>query len=165
MKKPSVTQVLKNLPTSYGTRMLITVFTRAHHWSLSWAKLIESILILSTYLHLGLPSGLFSSSFPTKVLYELLFSLMRATLPSYLILLDLITLIILNEKYMLWSGTLCSTLQPPVTSYLFDPNILLSTLFSNTLSLCSSLHVRDQVLHKYKTAGKIVVLYILILRF
>jgi hypothetical protein len=28
---------------------------------------------------------------------------------------------------------------------LFGPNILLSTLFSNTLSLCTSLHVRDQV--------------------
>jgi hypothetical protein len=29
---------------------------------------------------------------------------------------------------------------PPVTSSLFGPNILLSTLFSNTLSLCSSLN-------------------------
>jgi hypothetical protein len=28
---------------------------------------------------------------------------------------------------------------------LLGPNILLSTLFSNTLSLCSSLSVRDQV--------------------
>jgi hypothetical protein len=35
------------------------------------------------------------------------------------------------------------------------PNILLSTLFSNTLNLCSSLIVRDQVSHPYKTTGKI----------
>jgi hypothetical protein len=35
-------------------------------------------------------------------------------------------------------------LQPLVTSSLFGPNIPLSTLFSNTLSLCSSLNVRDQ---------------------
>jgi hypothetical protein len=35
------------------------------------------------------------------------------------------------------------------------PNILLSTLFSNTLGLCSSLSVRDQVSHPYKTTGKI----------
>jgi hypothetical protein len=34
------------------------------------------------------------------------------------------------------------------------PNILLSTLLSNTLSLCSSLNVRDQVSHPYKTTGK-----------
>jgi hypothetical protein len=45
-------------------------------------------------------------------------------------------------------------LQPPVTSSLFGPSILLSTLFSNTLSLCSSLNVRNQVLHPYRTIGK-----------
>jgi hypothetical protein len=37
---------------------------------------------------------------------------------------------------------LCSFLQPPVASPLFGPNILLNTLFSNTLNLCSSLNVR-----------------------
>jgi polysaccharide pyruvyl transferase WcaK-like protein len=42
---------------------------------------------------------------------------------------------------------------------LLGPNIPLSTLFSNTLSLCSSLSVRDQVSHPYKTTGKITVLY------
>jgi hypothetical protein len=49
--------------------------------------------------------------------------------------------------------------QPPVTSSLFDPNILLSTLFSNTLN------VRDQVLHRYKITGKIIVFHILIFMF
>jgi hypothetical protein len=39
----------------------------------------------------------------------------------------------------------------PVTSSLFGPNILLSTLFSNTLSLYSSFNVRDQVSHPYTT--------------
>jgi hypothetical protein len=45
------------------------------------------------------------------------------------------------------------------------PNILLNTLFSNTLSLCSSLNVRDQVSHSYRTTGTIIVLYILIFMF
>jgi hypothetical protein len=45
------------------------------------------------------------------------------------------------------------------------PNILFNTLFSNTLSLCSSLNVRDQVSHAYRTTGKIIVLYILIFMF
>jgi hypothetical protein len=40
---------------------------------------------------------------------------------------------------------LCSFLQPPVTSSLFGPNILFSNLFSITLSLCSSLKVRENV--------------------
>jgi hypothetical protein len=41
-----------------------------------------------------------------------------------------------------------------VTPSLFGPNIVLSTLFSNTLSVCSSLNVRDQVSHPYRTTGK-----------
>jgi hypothetical protein len=49
-------------------------------------------------------------------------------------------------------------LQPPVTSSLFGPNILLSALFSNTLSLCSSLNVRDQVSHPYRIKDEVIVL-------
>ena len=42
----------------------------------------------------------------------------------------------------IWSSSLCSILQSPVTSFLLGPNVILSTLFSNTLSLCSSPSVR-----------------------
>jgi phosphate starvation-inducible membrane PsiE len=60
---------------------------------------------------------------------------------------------------------LCNILHSPVTSSLLVPNILLRTLFSNTLSLCSSLSVRDQVSHPYKTTGRIMILYILTFTF
>jgi hypothetical protein len=40
---------------------------------------------------------------------------------------------------------------PPVTSGLSGPDILLSTVFSNTITLCSSLHVRDHVSRPYGT--------------
>jgi hypothetical protein len=53
----------------------------------------------------------------------------------------------------------------PVTSSLLGPNTLLSTLFSNTLSLRPSLSVSDQVSHPYRTTGNIIVLYILIFNF
>jgi hypothetical protein len=56
-------------------------------------------------------------------------------------------------------------MQPPVISNFFGPNILLTTLFSNTLSLCSSLNVSDQVPHPYRTTGKIIVLHILMFMF
>jgi hypothetical protein len=53
----------------------------------------------------------------------------------------------------------------PVTTSLLGLSNPLSTLFSNTLSLRSSLNVRDQVSHPYKTTGKTIVLYILIFIF
>jgi hypothetical protein len=40
--------------------------------------------MLSIYLRLGLPCGLFPSGFPTNNLYTFLFSPIRATCPAYL---------------------------------------------------------------------------------
>jgi hypothetical protein len=56
---------------------------------------------------------------------------------------------------------LCNFLHSPVTSSHFGTDILLRTVFSNTLSVCSSLNLRDQVSHPYKTTGRITVSYIL----
>ena len=151
----------------------ITAFTSTRHLYLSWARSFQSmpthpipwrfILILSSHLHLGLPCCLFPSGFPTKTLYTLF--CIRATCPANFILIDLITRAIFGEKYSSLSSSLCSFLHSPVTSSLWGPNILLSTLFSNTLSLRSPLNEKDQVSHPHKTTGEINVLYIVILYF
>ena len=54
---------------------------------------------------------------------------------------------ILGEEYRSLSSSLCNFLHSPITPSLLGPNILLNTLFSNTLSLCSSRNVSDQVSH------------------
>ena len=77
-------------------------------------------------------------------------------MPSPLILLDFITRTILGGEYKSFSSSLCILLHSPVTSSLLGPNILLNTMFSNTLSFLSSRNVSDQVSHPYKTTGKII---------
>ena len=62
-------QLVKKFPAFHGTRRFLTALTSARHLSLSWASPIQSshpnptswrsILILSSHLRLGLPSGLF----------------------------------------------------------------------------------------------------------
>jgi hypothetical protein len=77
----------------------------------------------------------------------------------------LIIPIVFGEEYKSWSSSLCNFLYSPVTSSYFGLNILLSTLLSNTLSLCSFLNARDQISHPYISTGKIIVLYIPIVTF
>jgi len=83
-------QLIKKFPAFHGTRRFITALTSVRHLSLFWSSPIQSIyphpiswrsiLILSTHLRLGLPSGLFPSAFPTKTLYTPLSSVSHSGL-------------------------------------------------------------------------------------
>ena len=109
LEKLTDLQLAKKFPAFYGTRRLITAFTIARHLSLPTASSIQSIpphptswrsiIILSSHLRLGLPNGLFPLGFPTKILYTLLPSSIRATYPAHLIILDFITRTVLGEEY------------------------------------------------------------------
>jgi hypothetical protein len=76
LEKLTVTQLAKKFLAYYGTRRFIPLFTEARHYSVSWARWIQSTsyffkmyLTLSSHLCLGLSSGLFYPCFPTKMLY------------------------------------------------------------------------------------------------
>ena len=72
-------QLVKKFPAFHGTRRFITALTSVRHLSLSWASPIQStcphptswrsILILSTHLRLGLPSGPFRYILLTYLLH------------------------------------------------------------------------------------------------
>ena len=79
LEKLTGLQLDKKFPAFHGTRRFITALTSVRHLSLSWASPTQSIyphptswrsiLILSTHLRLGLPSGLLPSGFLIKTLY------------------------------------------------------------------------------------------------
>jgi hypothetical protein len=117
-------------------------------------------LIPSFHLHLSLLSDLFLRAFPPKPCTLLSF---RMPCPSHLPWHDLP-----NDIYWWVQIMKFLTVQlPPFPRHitLLGPDILLKTLFSDTLNLCSSLSVRDQVSHPHKTSGRIMVLYILTFTF
>ena len=171
LEKQTGLQLVKKFPEFHGTRRFITALTSVRHLSLSWASPIQSIYPHPTswrsilIFHPSTPrSPQWSPSlrFPHQDPIHTLSSPIRATCPTHLILLDFITRTILDEGYKSFSSSLCNLLHSPVTSSLLGSNILLNTMFSNSLSFLSSRNVNDQVSHAYKTTGKIIVLYILI---
>jgi hypothetical protein len=88
----------QDVPRLLWNPSIISVFTRAHHFSLCWNNLIQSmpslpylryILILYCHLRLNLPSGFFRSGLWTRILYGFLISLCvlhGPSIPSSLVL-------------------------------------------------------------------------------
>jgi len=79
------------------------------------------------------------------------------SLPPYVphvILLDFTSRTIFHKEYRSLSSSLCNFLHFFVTWSPLGPNTLLNTLFSNTLSLRSSLNVSDHVSHPYRTTNR-----------
>jgi hypothetical protein len=126
----------QEIPAFYGTRRLISVFTRTRYWTLSWAKCIQPTnshtMSLTTV-------PIFPSDLPTKILHYFL------SLPGVLHTSSISSSSSIRYEalyYAIFSILTFSLLHP-----LFS-----SAACSQILSICVfvSLSVRDQVLYHYK---------------
>ena len=144
-------QPVKEYPTFYETRRFITEFKRVHHLPYDEADQYSPcthptsrtpILILSSHLSLDLPSKLFPSSFSTETPYAPPLSPITCYMPSlcHYSWFDYTNNILWWVRIIKFLG-MHSFLHSSVTSSLLDPNIFLSTIFSNTLRVYSSLNV------------------------
>lgn len=120
--------ILKNPPLVHILRLLSqnTLF-------------LITILILSSQLHLGLPSGF-------------LINISECT--SHPVHLNLLHLIL--EKVLTCLITQFSPAES--ISSLFGPNTLPTTLFLNVPKLCSFINIREHIFHSYTTTDKITAL-------
>ena len=117
-----------------------------------WISLTPSNIVLSSTPWSSKWSPSLRCPYKTQYAHPLA---IRATSLAHLSFLELINRMIFDEENRAWSSLLCCLLLSPVTLSLSGPNILLSTIFSNILSLHSALSVSGQVPHAYNTTGKI----------
>jgi hypothetical protein len=142
---PPVVQLLKNFQRIFGTVRFITMFRSALHWSLFWARSTQSIplhsiyprsiMISSTHLRRCLPSGLLLSEIPICILHVFIFSPFVLHAPSF------------HSNWPDHYNYTCRRVQvmklliiqfsPISCQLLFGSNNLISTVFSNSISLCS----------------------------
>jgi hypothetical protein len=135
LKKVIVSQLVMKFAASYETlKFFIIIFTRSRHWSLSWARCIQSTtsypiplrsnLILSSYLRPRLPSGLFPSGVATKILHAFLVSPMRVTSTVHLY----------HPNNIWWNVQVMKLLILQSSPFSSNP-LPISTVFSNTITL------------------------------
>ena len=124
---------------------LIGFIIRIYHYERSSECQIHSrtVLILSFYTSLVLPGD----AFPMSHMYYISVNH---------IFFDLIILIVSCKKQCLERSSLYIFLQTHVTSNFPDPNILYSTLFSNTINLCASFNIKHEVSHPAKQEDNIL---------
>jgi hypothetical protein len=146
--------------------MFVTVFTSARHWSLFSARLIQAIsqtsvlwrnnIFLSTPMSSAclLVFRFYDKNFVRISNFPHACYMPHTVHPPWLDHSNKICVV-----YKLWSFSSWSLLQLPATSSLLCPNILLSTLFSNTLNLCSPLTVRDRLSYPSKQQVKLVAIF------
>ena len=165
LEKLTSSQLVKKFPTFYGTHRSLPHLQVpvTCHLSVSWVRSILTLPpshFLKIHLDIILPSMPGSSKWSFSLRFPHQNPVYTSPLPH--------TCYIPRPSNFSWFDhpntwdKVCRSVSSVCSYLLLSPNILLSTLFSYTLSLCSSLNVTDQVSHPHKTTGKIIFLYTLI---
>jgi len=135
--------------------LLVTI---GHYWSLLvtighypkhfYPVPLRSILISSALLHVGLPSDIFSSGFPSKTLYVSVLSRCTCCIPNQTHPPRLDHAIIFTEQFESWSSCFAVFSNP---------------LFPRRAGPYYSLHLTDQIRHPHKTTVRYTISCIIIL--
>jgi hypothetical protein len=157
--KLTIPQLAKKFPASYRSWHVITYFSITFcNLALPWTKLVQStpcchislnfVLTASCPQYWGLTGCLFH-----QVLLIIprvwICLLLRTYVPRVLPTAFLLTWST-GERHSSWSVSLRSFPHSPLTSSVLGPSIFVNTLFSNTLNLCSSIYVVNQVSNSRK---------------
>ena len=122
--------------------------------SISW----KSVFIISSYLCPVLPNGFFTHVSPNNPVCPLFLSTFQ--MPPHIPPFSFNYPVTFSQQYWSWISPLCNLLRSTVSQFLSATNIFLSSLFSNTHSLCSSLSIRQHVLHPYINRQSFISVYI-----
>jgi len=163
VNNPSASQI----PRLLWIPKVLTVFTRAHHWSLPLARCIQSTYShpISVRLFWYFPP-IYACVFrvvSSLQVFQLKYCMHFSSVPCVLHVPPTSSSLIwyLNPNNIWWSvqvmenSSLFSLMHPSTVSSFLNLKIILNTLFSNTLNLCSSHGVRGHVSHAYDTTDKI----------
>jgi hypothetical protein len=162
--KLTIPQLAKKFPASYRSWHVITYFFITFcNLALPWSGLVQStscchislsfVLTVSYPLYWGLTGCLFNQVL--LIIPRVWISLFLRTYVPRVLPTTLLLTWSTGERHSPWSVSLRSFPHSPLTSFVLGPSIFVSTLFSNTLSLCSSIYVVNQVSNSHKTIGKI----------
>jgi hypothetical protein len=165
-EKLIIVQLLKNFSGFYGTRRFITVFTRAFHWSLSSAT---SIQFMPSYpFSIVRPPTFCSSQWSLSFLLSHQYSICIPLFPhSCYMPCPSHSPWFHHSSYTWVKSTSYGVPHYAVFFSLLSLHLSSAQIFSSApcSQTPSSLNVRDQVSHPYRSRRKIVVLRILIFTF
>ena len=161
-------QLVKEFPSFFKPSCSLPCSQQPISWPLSYTRPVYFpapfyfLKISFNSFVLSMPSSskwLLSLRSPQITLYAPLF-LYNFQMPPHISHFSYNHPVTFSQQYWSCSSPLCTLMQSTVSQFFSATNIPLSTLFSDTLCLCSSLSIRQQVLCPYINRQSYISVYI-----